>query len=215
MAESILLRIFRVTAKRRGLLAISSQFILRNIMLFLRVTIKQCWKKYKVYWANQISSCAFWTKAINNGVYLVNLSPFSAINFLKMFDLSHKRMTNNSCLRIFYYAAYTFISKQNKTKLDLTFKMCRFLRYAFNVKGYRLWDRVANKVIVNRDVIFDEPRPLREGKSSQAPHTEKEKSTLTDVLKEKLYSRILLRDYVINDLTRGEAPVWVEQVSEQ
>jgi len=40
------------------------------------------------------------------------------------------------------------------------------------VKGYRLWDPIACKVIVSRDVSFNEPRSLKEGEISQAPRTD-------------------------------------------
>lgn len=101
-------------------------------------------------------SCEFWAELVNTAIYFVYLSLSGAINFLTSFELSHKRMTNYSCLRIFGYIAYTFISKQNSIKLDATSKKCRFLEYASNMKYYKLWDPVACKLIVSRIVTFDE-----------------------------------------------------------
>ena len=49
---------------------------------------------------------------------------------------------------------YVIYNAQETTKLDLKFRKCLFLGYANGVKGYCLWDPIARKVIVNRDVIF-------------------------------------------------------------
>ncbi len=37
------------------------------------------------------------------------------------------------------------------------------------MKGYRLWDSIACKFIVNRDVSFNKPGLLKEGENAQAP----------------------------------------------
>ncbi|RDX94491.1 hypothetical protein CR513_23122, partial [Mucuna pruriens] len=42
------------------------------------------------------------------------------------------------------------------TKLNPKSRKCIFLGYADNVKGYRLWDPTAHKVIVSRNVVFAE-----------------------------------------------------------
>ena len=47
-------------------------------------------------------------------------------------------------------------NSQERSKLDPKSRKCIFLGYADGVKGYRLWDPTARKVIVSRDVIFAE-----------------------------------------------------------
>jgi transposase InsO family protein len=96
----------------------------------------------------------FWAKAVNTAVYLVNLSPSSAIDFLTPFELRHKRMAHYSRLRVFGCNAYFLTPKENRSKLEPTSKKCCFLGYATYVKGYRLWNLITCKVIVCRDVIF-------------------------------------------------------------
>ena len=105
----------------------------------------------------------FWAEAVNTATYVVNLSPSSAINFSTPFELRHKRVADYSRLKVFGCAAYPLIPNENRTKLDPTSTKCQFLGYASGVKGYRLWDPVACKVIVSRDVSFDEPISLKEG----------------------------------------------------
>ena len=43
-----------------------------------------------------------------------------------------------------------------RTKLDPKSRKCIFLGYADKVKGYRLWDPTAHKVIISRDAIIVE-----------------------------------------------------------
>ena len=94
----------------------------------------------------------FWAEVVNTAVYLVNLSPSSAINFLTPFEMRHKRVADYSQLRVFGCDAYSLTPSKDRSKLEPTSKKCRFLGYATDVKGYRLWNLVTYKVIVNRDV---------------------------------------------------------------
>lgn len=76
------------------------------------------------------------------------------------------------------------------------------------MKGYRLWIRVACKIIVIKNVSFNEPISSKEGESSQISATNKEKFSLTYVFERKF-------NYcVINDQTQGVASVQVYQVIE-
>ncbi|GJY40067.1 retrovirus-related pol polyprotein from transposon TNT 1-94 [Tanacetum coccineum] len=47
---------------------------------------------------------------------------------------------------------------QETIKLDPKSKKCLFLGYANGVKGYRLWDPTAHKVVISRDVVFMEDK---------------------------------------------------------
>jgi len=142
----------------------------------------------------------FWAEAVNTAAYMVNLSPSSAINFSTPFELRYKRVADYSRLRVFGCAAYPLIPKETRTKLDPTSKKCQFLGYASGVKGYRLWDPVACKVIVNRDVSFHEPRSLKEGEISQAPRTDKGKSPLPDIVEGEI------DHYSFDDMPQEDAP---------
>jgi len=51
---------------------------------------------------------------------------------------------------------YVMCNSQERTKLDPKSRKCIFLGYADNVKGYRLWDPTACKVVISRDVVFAE-----------------------------------------------------------
>ncbi|KAE8716977.1 cytochrome P450 71A9-like [Hibiscus syriacus] len=66
-------------------------------------------------------------------------------------------------------------NRAKKANGDVDWK-CKFLGYANGVKGYRLWDLTARKVIIHRDVIFVEDKLQRKedddcAENSEAPTT--------------------------------------------
>ncbi|KAH9689148.1 Integrase catalytic domain-containing protein [Citrus sinensis] len=61
-----------------------------------------------------------------------------------------------SYLHAFGCPVYVMYNAQERTKLDPKSRRCIFLGYADGVKGYRLWDPTAHKIVISRDVIFVE-----------------------------------------------------------
>ena len=59
-------------------------------------------------------------------------------------------------MRIFRCPSYVHIPIEERSKLDSKSKKCIFLGFEKGVKGYKLWDPVAQKVVISRDVVFDE-----------------------------------------------------------
>ena len=63
-------------------------------------------------------------------------------------------------LKVFSCPAYAHIARDERSKLDAKSRQCIFLGYQKGVKGFKLWDLKANKVVISRDVIFDEKAML-------------------------------------------------------
>ncbi|KAE8665844.1 Retrovirus-related Pol polyprotein from transposon TNT 1-94 [Hibiscus syriacus] len=61
------------------------------------------------------------------------------------------------------------IAIELKTPMEMK---CKFLGYADGVKGYRLWDPTAHKVIISRDVIFVEDKLRRKEDDDSAEKSE-------------------------------------------
>ena len=59
-------------------------------------------------------------------------------------------------LKIFGCEAYALTPKNQRSKLDPRSKKWNFVGYYDVMKGYRLWDPTAHKIVISRDVIFDE-----------------------------------------------------------
>ncbi|WVZ06123.1 hypothetical protein V8G54_019469 [Vigna mungo] len=101
-------------------------------------------------------SKAFWGEAANTAVYLINRSPSSALNFKTPMEVWSGRPADYSHLRVFGSLA---LSHVRGDKLDSRAAKCIFLGYTEGVKGYKLWRLDSpSKLIISRDVIFDETR---------------------------------------------------------
>ena len=99
----------------------------------------------------------FWAEALDNAVYVRNRVTSRALpknttpHHLwagKKPDVSHLRVFGSKCW-------YTLPAKQLH-KLDARAREAMFLGYAKESKAYKLWDGELCKVVVSRDVTFDE-----------------------------------------------------------
>lgn len=59
-------------------------------------------------------------------------------------------------MKIFGSITYLLIDYIGHTKLDKKNEKCIFVRYNNESKGYRLYNPESKKIIIFRDVIFDE-----------------------------------------------------------
>ena len=58
--------------------------------------------------------------------------------------------------KVFGCTAFVHIDAGKRSKLDAKSQKMVFLGYPQGVKGYRLWDPLEKKVVISRDVTFDE-----------------------------------------------------------
>ena len=78
-------------------------------------------------------------------------------------------MPNLSHLKVFGCMAYAFVPDALRQKLDKKAEKLRFVSYSRNSKGYWLLDEKTQKVVVRRDISFNE---TDFGYSSTNPNTE-------------------------------------------
>ncbi|GJR84107.1 gag-pol polyprotein [Tanacetum coccineum] len=86
--------------------------------------------------------------------YVINRSPSTTIELKTPMEMWTGKPVNYFDLHIFGNLVYVMYNSQETTKLDPRSIKCLFLGYADGVKGYRLWDLVAYKVVVSRYVVF-------------------------------------------------------------
>lgn len=98
----------------------------------------------------------FWGEAVLTCVYLINRSPTNSIvnSNLTPAELWYGKKPDISKLRVFGSIAYAHIPDQLRSKLDSKTRKCIMMGYSTN--GYRLWDLEKKKLILARDVIFNE-----------------------------------------------------------
>jgi hypothetical protein len=98
----------------------------------------------------------FWAEAVATSVYLLNLSPTKAVLNKTPYEAWYGRRPNVSHLRVFGCVAYALVNSQARQKLDEKSEKCIFIGYCTQSKAYRLYNPLNDKVLIRRDVIFDE-----------------------------------------------------------
>ena len=97
---------------------------------------------------------------------MINRSPSTSIEKKTPHEVWSGTPANYSDLKFFGCLAYAHV---NNGKLEPRLLKCVFLGFKTGVKGYKLWYPELKKVIVNRDVIFDETAILHDLPSIVTP----------------------------------------------
>ncbi|KAG8499626.1 hypothetical protein CXB51_006086 [Gossypium anomalum] len=100
---------------------------------------------------------SFWAEAASTACFLINRSPSVAIEKKTPQEVWSGNPANYSDLKIFGCPAYAHV---NNGKLEPRSIKCVFLGYEAGVKGYKLWCPENRKVVISRDVVFDETAML-------------------------------------------------------
>lgn len=98
----------------------------------------------------------YWAEAVATSVCLLNLSPTKAVLNQTPYEAWSGEKPSVSHLKIFGCIAYALIDSHNRSKLDDKSTKCIFVGYCTQSKAYRLYEPVKGKVIISRNVIFDE-----------------------------------------------------------
>lgn len=96
----------------------------------------------------------FWCEAVATAVYILNVSPTKAVMNMTPLEAWRGKKPYVSHLRIFGCIAYALVDL--RTKLDDKSAKCVFIGYAAQSKAYRLYNPLTGKIIVSRNVVFDE-----------------------------------------------------------
>ena len=98
---------------------------------------------------------------MNMACYLINKSPRVGLDGKVAEKVWTDSLVDYSGLRVFRCPTYVHIPNKERSKLNAKFRLCIFLGYQKWVTGFKLWDPKANKVVISRDVIFDEKAMLQ------------------------------------------------------
>ncbi|KAM1470398.1 hypothetical protein ACFX11_041122 [Malus domestica] len=97
-----------------------------------------------------------WAEAVHTAVYILNRSPTKALNNLTPFEAYSGRKPGVGHLKVFGSVCYVHIPSEIRQKLDAKSVKGVFVGYATCEKGYRVFDPCTKKLILSRDVVFDE-----------------------------------------------------------
>lgn len=98
----------------------------------------------------------FWAEAVACAVYLSNRSPTRSLEKITPQEAWSGWKPSVKHLKVFGSIGYVHVPEQERTKLDDRSKKMVFIGYAENWKGYKCFDPVTKKVVVSRDVEFEE-----------------------------------------------------------
>ena len=98
----------------------------------------------------------FWGEAVTTAVFIHNHAPTMALTGKTPFKAWYGRKPSMSFLQTFGCIGHVRKVKPNLTKLEDRSTPMVLLGYEEGTKVYRLYDPRGGKVVVSRDVIFDE-----------------------------------------------------------
>jgi len=99
-----------------------------------------------------------WKEAISHANYLIICSPTWANSGETPENKYSGTKQDLSNLKFLGCLAHVHIPKVDRRKLNNKTLSCLFLRHDSESKAYRLYDKTRWKVIINRDVVFDETK---------------------------------------------------------
>lgn len=100
----------------------------------------------------------FWAEAIKTAVHVLNRAPTRALDGMTPYEALYRRKPKVHYLRTFGCAAH--VKKVGPGVLKLSDRSIPgvFIGYEDNAKAYRVYDPVAKKLYVSRDVVFEEEK---------------------------------------------------------
>jgi hypothetical protein len=99
-----------------------------------------------------------WAEACATAVYLQNRSPHRILGKMTPEEAFTGRRPDVRHIRIFGCLAYSHVPSERRTKLDPTAQQGILVGYSEVSKAYRMYIPSLRKVVVSRDVRFEEDR---------------------------------------------------------
>uniref|UniRef100_A0A803P6H4 Uncharacterized protein n=1 Tax=Cannabis sativa TaxID=3483 RepID=A0A803P6H4_CANSA len=100
----------------------------------------------------------FWPEAVNWNIHILNKSPTFAVKNMTLEEAWSGRRPAVDHFRIIGSVAYAHIPDEKGKKLDDKEKKCIFLGVSDQSIAYKLYNPNTKKIIISRNVIFDEER---------------------------------------------------------
>ena len=104
----------------------------------------------------------FWAEALAVAVYVRNRVTSRGLpGNTTPFEVWTGEKPNLAHLRVFGSKCWYTVPKQGRRKLDPRAKEAIFIGYSRGAKGYKLWNQKSQKVVLSRDVRFDEVEGIK------------------------------------------------------
>jgi transposase InsO family protein len=100
----------------------------------------------------------FWPEAVNWAIYMLNRSPTLAVKDVTPQEAWSGVKPTVEHFRVFGCISYAHIPDARRTKLTSKSLLCVLLGVSEESKAYRLYDPTSKRIVVSRDVIFEEEK---------------------------------------------------------
>ncbi|KAM1200156.1 hypothetical protein ACFX2J_016448 [Malus domestica] len=100
----------------------------------------------------------FWPEAVNWTIYVLNRCPTSSVKDITPQEAWSEVKPSVEHFRVFGSLAHVHVPDVKRGILDDKSFPCILLGVSEESKGYRLFDPIAKKIVVSRDVIFEEEK---------------------------------------------------------
>lgn len=97
-----------------------------------------------------------WAEVVDTAVYILNRSPTKAIGNLTPIEAYSGKKPGIGHLKVFGSLCYVPLPNEVRQKLDAKSVKSVFVGYATCEKGYMIFDPCTKKLMLSRDVVFDE-----------------------------------------------------------
>ena len=98
----------------------------------------------------------FWAESVHTAAYILNRSPTSSLHDMTPFEAWNGWKPKVNHFKVFGCLAYVHVPSQKRQKLDDNSMKCIFIGYSIESKAYRFYDPLTKRLVVSRDVVFDE-----------------------------------------------------------
>ena len=92
-------------------------------------------------------------------IYLINHTPSITLSGVTPYERLYSCAPSYGHFRTFGYVCFVLLPSVKQTKLSPRSRMCIFLGYSFEYKGYRCYDLTSRHLRVSRHVTFLEYTP--------------------------------------------------------
>jgi len=110
---------------------------------------------------------SFWPEAVMWSCYVLNRCPSAAVKEVTPQEAWTGLKPTVEHFRVFGCVAHVHIPHEKRGKLDNRSFICILLGYSEETKGYRLYDPIEKRVVVSRDVSFEEEKEWDWGEKFQ------------------------------------------------
>uniref|UniRef100_A0A2N9IQN3 CCHC-type domain-containing protein n=1 Tax=Fagus sylvatica TaxID=28930 RepID=A0A2N9IQN3_FAGSY len=96
----------------------------------------------------------FLVEAVLTVIYTINRLPFSILQNVSPFEHLYGTPPSYSSLRNFGCACFVLLQPHEYSKLEPQSRLCYFLRYGIEHKGYHCWDPISQRLRISHHVVF-------------------------------------------------------------